>query len=173
MSENYDRFFTLAEDILRHPAFQRQKAYRHHKASLFEHSILVAYSAHRVARRLKLDEKSVVRGALLHDFFLYDWHVEGRRVRKPLFKKHGFTHARRAMENADFYFDLNPREKDIILKHMFPLNWRPPRYLESWIVNFVDSIVTIKEYFRRSKKEHNPLLQHLHERLKKESRTRE
>ncbi len=144
MSEKYDRFFALAEDILHHPSFQRQRTYRHHTASLFEHSILVAYRAQRIAKRFSLDEKSIVRGALLHDFFLYDWHVEGRKVRKPLFKKHGFTHAKRALDNATFYFDLNSREQDIILKHMFPLNWKPPRYLESWIVNLVDSVVTIK-----------------------------
>ena len=145
----YDAFIEIAEEILTHPKFIEQRDFHHHTSNLFEHAVHVAYTAYRVAKKLRLDVKSVVRGALLHDFFLYDWHIEGKRVRKRGFKKHGFTHAKIAYENADTYFDLNRKERDIILKHMFPLNFKPPRYKESWVVNMVDSYVTFKEYFKK------------------------
>ncbi len=146
---DYDKFFTVAETILTHPKFIEQRQFHHHTSTLFEHAVHVAYVSYRVSKKLKMDEKTIVRGALLHDFFLYDWHIEGKRIRKRGFKKHGFTHAKTAYENAMKHFDLNAIEKDIILKHMFPLNVKPPRYKESWLVNLVDSYVTFKEYFKK------------------------
>ena len=150
---DYEDFFTLAEDILTHPKFIAQNAYHHHTSNLFEHALHVAYISYRVAVKFKLDTKTIIRGALLHDFFLYDWHIEGRRIKKRGFKKHGFTHAKIAYQNASKYFNINPKEKDIILKHMFPLNIKPPRYKESWLVNLVDSYVTFKEYFKKHPRE--------------------
>ncbi|MFH5881584.1 MAG: HD domain-containing protein [Candidatus Izemoplasmataceae bacterium] len=151
MPSLYDEYYDIAKDILMHDAYQKQKAYYHHTTNLFDHAVLVSYYAFKLSKKLHLDSKSVVRGALLHDFFLYDWRVEGKKIRKRLFKKHGFTHAKTAYKNALIYFELNKKEKDIILKHMFPLNLKPPRYLESWLVNIVDSMVTIREYFKKKK----------------------
>ena len=37
-------------------------------------------------------------------------------------------------------------EKDIILKHMWPLTIIPPRYLESFIVSIIDKIVATGEF---------------------------
>ena len=145
----YQEFYSLAEEIITHPSFLEQRSFHHHTSTLFDHAIHVAYTAYKVAKKLKLDTRSVVRGALLHDFFLYDWHIEGKRIKKRLLKKHGFTHAKIAYKNASQHFTLNPKERDIILKHMFPLNLKPPRYKESWIVNLVDSYITFKEYFKK------------------------
>ena len=72
---------------------------------------------------LKVDRDSLVRGALLHDYFLYDWHD-----RRPERRIHGFTHTGIALHNADRDFELNDIERDIIGKHMFPLTVVPPRY---------------------------------------------
>ena len=33
---------------------------------------------------------------------------------------------------------MNRKIEDIIKKHMFPLNKRPPRYKESWLISFID-----------------------------------
>ena len=33
---------------------------------------------------------------------------------------------------------MNPMVEDIILRHMFPLNIRPPKYKESWVVTMMD-----------------------------------
>lgn len=166
--DDFMEFFGLGEEILTHPRFRDQKDFIHHKdITLFDHSIEVAYGAYRVAKKMHLDIGAVVRGALLHDFFLYDWHVEGRKESKPLFKKHGFTHARTAYDNASQFFDLSKKERDIILKHMFPLNIRPPRYLESWVVNLVDDFTSIRETFSKRKKDGMTIQEYVHLRLKK------
>lgn len=162
----YSDFYAIGKEILTHPVYQRLKSYIHHgETSVFAHSVIVAYLAHRLSDRLSLDTNSVVRGALLHDFFLYDWHEEGKRVRKPLLKKHGFKHASYAMENATFYFTLNSIEKDIISKHMFPLNMKPPVHLESWVVNLVDDYVTFFETFKNMKDDFRSLLQYVNDRI--------
>lgn len=150
MSHNhFERFYDLSKDIIEHPLYQGQKAYVHHTHTLFDHAIYVAYYSYRLAHKWGLKETAVVRGALLHDFFLYDWRLDGKQIKKRGFKKHGFVHARIAHQNALKYFDLNRLEEDIILKHMFPLNLRVPKHKESWLVNIVDSWVTIREYFKK------------------------
>jgi uncharacterized protein len=81
-----------------------------------------------------------VRGALLHDYFLYDWHVPA-----PEHNLHGFSHAGAALKNAKRDFEINRLEQDIIEKHMFPLNIRPPKYRESIIVCLADKLCATKE----------------------------
>ena len=146
--DNFEAFYAIAKPIITHPKFIMQKNYRHHTTNLYEHCILVAYHSFVYAKNRNLDETSITRGALLHDFFLYDWRKDGKRIKKRGFKKHGFTHAKTAYKNASNHFNLNAMEKDIILKHMFPLNIKPPMYKESWIVSIIDNIVTFKEYFK-------------------------
>ena len=43
-------------------------------------------------------------------------------------------------------------EKDIIIKHMWPLTITPPRYYESYIVTFVDKYVSSIEFINEYKK---------------------
>lgn len=57
---------------------QKEKGYiQHGRFSVYAHSFLVASLCVYIAEklRLKLDTRSLVRGALLHDYFLYDWHT--------------------------------------------------------------------------------------------------
>jgi len=160
MENDFEEFIRYGEDVLYHPIFLTQKRYYHHTTTLYDHSILVAYYSFLLGKKLKLDTKSIVRGALLHDFFLYDWHKEGLKRHYKLFKKHGFTHAKRSLINADFYFLLNTIEKDIIKKHMFPLNIFIPTTAESWVVNIIDNYLTFNEYFNKNIVNH-PLLKYI------------
>ena len=133
--------FTRGKDIILSPEAQVLKTFTQHgETTVFEHCLSVAkfslLMAHFLERTLKIsiDKDSLVRGALLHDYFLYDWHdktVPGRRV-------HGFTHPTTARKNAERDFGLNDLERDIISKHMFPLTVVPPRYRESVIVCLAD-----------------------------------
>lgn len=133
-------------DLLRSDQVQQMRAFiQHADVSCLEHCIFVAYTSFWLCERLGIsaDRRSMLRGALLHDFFLYDWHEKSDR--KGL---HGFTHPRTALNNAQRQFDLNELEKDIILRHMWPLTLIPPKYRESYIVSLSDKICSVMETLR-------------------------
>ena len=80
---------------------------------------------------------------MLHDLFLYDWRKK-QPDRKGL---HAFTHGKTACENACKLFDLNDKEKDIIIKHMWPVTLSLPKSREAFILTFVDKYCAISESF--------------------------
>ena len=141
-------------DILRSESYNRSRGFiQHGKKSVFHHSIDVAKMSVRISRALPFEfkERDLVRGALLHDYFLYDWHNKNVKVRKPadIKKMHGFTHPMTAMRNADRDFGLSACEKEIISKHMWPLTSRMPRNREAWVVTMADKICSAKETIHR------------------------
>jgi len=139
----HECFLALSYDIIKHPEYQRLKDFPHHDKNIYEHCLDVAWLSCKAAKVLNLDIESTIRGALLHDFFLYNWRDKNDAPNKL----HGFFHARDAYLNAIKYFGpLSPIEKDIILKHMWPLTPIPPKYPESFIVCMIDTIVATKEF---------------------------
>ena len=121
-------------DMVWHEMVQSMKNYMQHgKYNCLEHSLYVSYISYLICRRLELDYRSAARGGLLHDFFLYDWHVG-----KPYRGLHGVSHPYISLQNASKFFNLNAREMDIIQKHMWPLTFRLPRYKETFIVLLAD-----------------------------------
>ncbi len=143
----------IVADILDNEEFLKLRNFFHHNSSIYEHAKIVSYIAYRLCKYLNLDYKSAARGALLHDFFLYDWrdHDEPELAKD---KYHGFEHPKIALGNALKHFSLNDVEKDIIVKHMWPLTLIPPKYQESYIVTFTDKYVASREFideFRRRK----------------------
>ena len=112
-----------------------QRYMQHSDISVYKHCISVAYTSVELAERfsLNVNRKELIRGALLHDYFLYDWH-----------------------EKNDF--ELTRREENIISRHMFPLNIVPPMCKEAWLVCLADKICASKEtivrriHIRRYKK---------------------
>lgn len=132
-------------DILASSGMQREKSYRQHGGmSCYDHSVLVACMSVRLARRfhLRVAQADMIRGALLHDYFLYDWHVPD-----PSHRLHGFTHAGCALRNAERDFDLTDVERDVIAKHMFPMNPHLPRCRESVLVTLADKLCASREVF--------------------------
>ncbi len=118
----------------------------HGNTSCLLHSIAVAYYSYKVAKYLNIisfNEKALIRGALLHDYYLYDWHIKDSSHRL-----HGFFHPGKALKNAESDFSLSDIEKDIIKKHMFPLTLSPPRYRESTLVCMVDKVCSLYETFK-------------------------
>ena len=114
----------------------------HGTVSVYEHCLAVAACSCHLAERfhIPVDYPAMIRGALLHDYFLYDWHIpsNGHRL-------HGFSHASTAARNALRDYHITPLEKDIIIHHMFPLNIIPPKSPEAWIVCMADKICAGKE----------------------------
>lgn len=138
---------SIIKTIISHEEFQRRKTYFHHgKETVYEHSIKVAIKAYKIAKIFKLDVNSVVTGALLHDFYTSPW-TDGNGT-----KLHGFTHAKDAYTNAKKYFPelMNSKVKDIIIKHMWPLNPTPPKYIESWVVSISDKLISMSIFYNVS-----------------------
>ena len=52
------------------------------------------------------------------------------------------------VENSLKNFTLNDLEKDVIVKHMWPLTIKFPKYKESYIVTFVDKYCATVEFFK-------------------------
>lgn len=138
-------FLELLKEVCQDSKILESEQYKQHgSTSVLLHSILVAYFSFSLANKfhISVDEKSLIRGALLHDYFLYDWHVKDSRH-----GLHGFTHPYTALRNATRDLALNEVEKDIIVKHMFPLTLPLPKYKESIIVCIVDKLCSLYETF--------------------------
>ena len=128
----------IVAPLLAHDDVRSMHSFRHHDRTALTHSLSVSTLAFSIARRLGLDSVSVARGALLHDFFLYD-----RRADKTPF--HLNRHAKVALRNARARFRLNLVEQDIILAHMWPVGRPFYTYRESALVSFVDKFVSTRE----------------------------
>lgn len=118
---------------------------QHGDVSVYEHVVAVAVESCRMAdvlarHGIAVDRPSLIRGALLHDYFLYDWHDP-----EPWHRLHGFRHPFFALRNAEADFALGERERNIIVRHMFPLVPVPPTCREAWIVCGADKLVALRE----------------------------
>lgn len=117
----------------------------HGHTTILEHNMAVARKAYRIAKglKLKVSEKELIFGAMLHDYYFYDWHEKdaGHRL-------HGYYHPGISLKNAIKEMELTNIEKDIIKKHMFPLTLSPPKYKESVIVCLADKICALEETIR-------------------------
>ncbi|QHI73575.1 HD domain-containing protein [Aminipila terrae] len=136
-------FESYLEQICSHRNYEQLKKYiQHGNTSVYDHSVKVAYYSLRTAESLGINghKEELVRGALLHDYFFYDWHIKDKSHRM-----HGFKHPYSALKNAQCDFELTDREKNIILRHMFPLVPIPPTCVEGWIVCFVDKYCSLLE----------------------------
>ena len=129
-------FLEEIRELLDSDAVQRLRNYPHHKhVTRLEHSVYVAYRSYRMAKRLGWDAAAAARGGLLHDLFFYDWHVK-----TPGRGWHVTAHPRQALQEAQARFPLTEVERDIIVKHMWPLAPWLPRYRESLILCAADKL---------------------------------
>lgn len=141
-------YYRIVNKVLNHPEFQRRKMYEHHgPITVYDHSLAVSKTAYYLAKLLRRDYEAAALGGLLHDFYYNPW--QNQTEKKPFFEKHGFVHAREARDNARKYFPeyMNPKVENVILRHMFPVNKIPPKYIEGWIVTLADKYVSCEVIF--------------------------
>ena len=72
---------------------------------------------------------------------------------------HAFTHGRTAYKQASTFVKLNEKEKDIIVKHMWPVTLALPKYRETFIVTLVDKYFAIAEGFIKVKNQNDKIKQ--------------
>lgn len=159
--EREKHFRLLIDELAKDSKAQRMKNYiQHGRITTYDHCMRVARFAYILNRMLKIksNERELIRGAFLHDYFLYDWHKDHVVKESPqklffllkpvhkFFHLHGFTHPQSAMENAKRDFDLTDKEAQIIRSHMWPLTFfHPPKSREALIVCVADKIASLKE----------------------------
>ncbi|MDD2362790.1 MAG: phosphohydrolase [Oscillospiraceae bacterium] len=141
--EEIEIYLDIIKPLMKYEPILKMDSYKQHgQTSCLRHCLAVSFYSFVLCRRLhiRFDTAALIRGAMLHDFFLYDWHkpADSRRW-------HGFIHPKIALKNAEKHFDLSKRERDIIAKHMWPLTLRFPRFREALIVCLVDKICSVAE----------------------------
>ncbi len=143
-----------AGDILESENFNKTKTFiQHGNVTVNSHCVSVAKCSLGIARKLKkvgisYNKRDLIRGALLHDYFLYDWHDPDH---VQLYNLHGFKHPYVALKNAKKEYKLTKREAEIIQKHMWPLTVVPPTCREAWIVTWADKWCSLLETFHINK----------------------
>ena len=136
-------FDDICRPILTSEKYRECKKYiQHGNVSIYMHCFLVARLSYRIALFFNLpDTSSLVRAALLHDFFLYDWHTP-----EKMWSRHGWTHPVAAADNAVKYFNISLKEYSLIRTHMWPWTpFHPPKYKEGWIICTVDKFISLGE----------------------------
>ena len=149
-----------APDILHSKNFQLMKEYiQHGNVTVNLHVMTVARYSVALTDFLHIScsRRELIRGALLHDYFLYDWHIPDKENPHRL---HGFYHPGTALRNASKEYMLSEREKNIIKRHMWPLTVVPPRYREAWIVTMADKWCSLLETLHM-RKGHGTILEKL------------
>lgn len=141
-------FEEIIRDITNNETVQKMKNYKqHYETTCFDHCKMVSYYSYLLCKKYNLDYISAARAGMLHDLFLYNWRLR-EDGRKGL---HAFTHPAVALENASKLFHLNEKEQDIILKHMWPVTIKLPKYKESYIITLVDKYCAIQESIKAYK----------------------
>lgn len=135
----------LLSDYINHPKVREMRAFTQHGSiTTYDHCERVAEMSLKLNRKFRIgaDEEKLAVGALLHDFYLYDWHDDDGGSHRL----HGFTHPEQARQNAVEIFDIDEKEQEIIRTHMWPLTLNAiPKSREAAIVCLADKWCSLQE----------------------------
>ena len=133
---NRAAYLNCVQDLMGTAQVQAMRDLPHHPGvSCYEHSVFVSYVAFRLARRWGLDYRSCARCGLLHDLYLYRWNDQSAHPGLQC-----FDHPEFALRNAEALTPLTPKERNVILAHMWPLALHLPRSREAWTVSLADKL---------------------------------
>ena len=137
----------LIRDIINNNKIKELSNISHHGETRLDHSLKVSYYSYKISKVLRLDYRETARAGLLHDFYM-DRTKDYNNVKDKV-KLYTIGHPKNAVENANELFYLSEKEKDIIRTHMFPFDFKIPKYLESWVVNIVDTCISTFEFTKK------------------------
>lgn len=146
MKYNNQEFLEIITPIIENCHFKELNKCIHHGITRYDHCLRVAYYTYKATKFMRLNYKEATIAAVLHDFFTDE--VKDKNTYMKLIK-----HPEFAIMNAKKYFYLTDMQEDIIRTHMFPITFRPPKYLESWIADIADDIAAVYERGFTLKKE--------------------
>ena len=101
-----DEFNQLIAEIVESDEFLQMRQYKHHiNGTVYDHSIQVAYLCYKyyINHNSKVNLNELLRGALLHDYFLYNRHDKSQHINRFL---HVFKHPKCALKNAETIKDI-------------------------------------------------------------------
>ena len=95
--KNRKLLFKTLKELKENGQIEKEKHFfQHGMTTVFDHSVQVASTSLVFSQIIPVhvNKHALVRGALLHDYFLYDWHKkdDGHRW-------HGFRHGKTAARN--------------------------------------------------------------------------
>ena len=126
--------------------YEALKQKHHMRASVGRHSIRVTQASLRMAYALeklgvKTDRESLVVGGLWHDLGILGRKEEYRNASETC-RQHPLDSVEAAQRLAP---EIDDKTKEIIERHMFPLNRKAPTSLEGAIVSIADKYVSVKD----------------------------
>lgn len=139
---HYLEYRRIIKDILSHNMVLKMDGYKQHGfGSTYDHCERVSRYSYFVCKKLRLNYQSAARAGMLHDFFLYDWTEENMSG-----SRHLWVHPLIAAANAEKYFAITEKERNIIVSHMFPMCNTMPRSMESIVVSIMDKYAASLEF---------------------------
>lgn len=149
MKKYYDdkEYLSIVDNILNNNEFKKMGTIGHHNTNRMNHLIKVSFRSYKIAKYFDLDYKEAAVGGILHDF--YSLEIKDCDKIKEKITLFSTGHPNIALDNANKYFDINEKEENIIVSHMFPISKKMPKYTESWIVSVVDKFYSIGEFSKK------------------------
>jgi len=147
---NYKRdeeYLFLINNIMENKEFQKMGNIKHHNTTRLNHSLKVSYYSYKIAKALRLSYEDVARGGLLHDFYT-DQISQCSKIKDKILL-FSTKHPNDAVYNSLNHFDLTEKEINIIKSHMFPVDYKLPKFAESWIVSLVDKVLSFSEFSKK------------------------
>ena len=145
--KNDQEYLNIINNIMENEEFKKMGDIKHHNTTRLNHLLKVSYYSYKISKLLKLDYKSVAVGGLLHDFYIEQ--IDECTKIKDKVKLFSIEHPKEASNNARKLFELTEKEINIIETHMFPVGYKVPKYAESWIVSFVDKVLSVSEFSKK------------------------
>ena len=133
------KFDVISKDIIEKEKFRSLMNEPHHGLTRYDHVIRVAKNTYRISKLFRMDYISATRGALLHDYFNDSEYQFTKGIKK------GSLHPVIALNNARREYNLNKKEENTIVSHMYPLGNVRPNCTESWLVSSIDKTVALYE----------------------------
>lgn len=139
----------IGDIVAKQPVLSMRNIHHHPRTNCLEHSLLVSYISFRVSLKFHLDYRTAARAGLLHDLYLYN--PKDTSNYKGLL---AFDHPKTALKNAEQLVQLDDKERNIIISHMWPIATHMPHSREAWVVSTVDKVCAVIEtlgYIRKAR----------------------